>query len=83
VKLVTRESFRSKVERRDYDNDQKIFDLWLDCYTQEEMATVVECDQKTVGNLVDGFRNSVLENQTPKAIAEQATDFALPLAPAK
>ena len=51
--------------------------MWLSCHTQEEIAEVAGCDQKTVANEIDGFRNSVLQNQIPKttALINHADDF--------
>jgi len=59
--------------------DRRILDLWLASHTQEEIATAVECDQKTVTNVANDFRKTVLENQIPKAAASHATDFNPPL----
>jgi hypothetical protein len=39
----------------------------------------VGCDQKTVTNISDDFRNTVLENQIPKTASNHATDFTIPI----
>ena len=59
--------------------DRKIYDLWLACYTQDEIAAETECDQKTVTNVSESFRKTVLENPIPKSLAEHATDFTPPI----
>jgi hypothetical protein len=59
--------------------DRKIFDLWLACHTQEEIAKAVGCDQKTATNQIEDLRNSVLQNQIPKLASEHATDFDPPI----
>jgi ABC-type Zn uptake system ZnuABC Zn-binding protein ZnuA len=33
--------------------DIRIFDMWLDCYTQEEIAEAVGCDKGTVSKFVE------------------------------
>lgn len=59
--------------------DKKIFDLWLSCHTQEEIAEEVGCDQATTSRICDEFMQKVLENQMHKAAADHATDFDPPL----
>jgi len=59
--------------------DRKIFEMWLACHTQEEIAEVGACDQATVARITDGFMQTVLENQSHKAVADHATDFEVPL----
>lgn len=59
--------------------DKRIFDLWLACYTQEEMANEVGVPRETVRNQVDGFGQTVLENQKAKTLADHTVDFDPPL----
>lgn len=59
--------------------DRKIFDMWLACSTQEEIAEAVECDQATAKRTADDFMQSVLKNQTHKSAASHATDFTPPI----
>jgi hypothetical protein len=33
--------------------NKKIFDLWLACYTQEEIAQAVSCDKASVSRFLD------------------------------
>jgi hypothetical protein len=61
--------------------DRKICDLWLACYTQEEIAEAVGEPVGTIGRLLadETFLHSVLENPMKKAAASHAVDFAVPL----
>lgn len=77
-KTVTDWLSRTVKENKDR-RDAKIFDYWLACYTQEEIATVCRCDQKTVANISDDFRKTVLENQIPKSHADHAIEFEPPI----
>jgi hypothetical protein len=66
---------KEQKERR----NARIFDLWLACRTQEEIAEAVGCDQKTATNQIEDLRNLVLEDQIPKLAAEYAIDFEPPI----
>jgi len=63
--------------------DRKIFDLWLACHTQEEIAETTETPIGTVKRLLgdgeDNLVQRVLENQTNQIAASHATDFDPPL----
>ena len=59
--------------------DRKIFELWLACSTQEEIASSVELSQPQVKSVCDSFIDSVLKNQSDKSAAEHATDFTTPI----
>jgi predicted transcriptional regulator len=69
---------RTVKEDKDRRN-KKIFDMWLACYTQEDIAKAVACDQSVISDLMKGFMVSVLENQNHKAAASHAIDFDLPI----
>jgi len=71
---------RTVKEQKDR-RDRKIFEMWMACCTQDEIAKSADCPIGTVGRLVGdgGFLQSVLENQTKKAAADHATDFVPPL----
>ena len=56
--------------------DRRIFDLWLACYTQEEIAEAVNCDQDTVSSVLR--KNADLQNSVIPAALHQ-TDFTPPL----
>ena len=59
--------------------DRKIFDMWLACYTQQEIADACDCPQKTVDDQIKTFSETVLGNQSAKSLADHATDFDPPL----
>ena len=59
--------------------DKKIFDLWLACWTQEEIAEECGCSQPTV---VETLKDSIgIGNlsESDKAVASHAVDFDPPL----
>jgi len=59
--------------------DRRIFDLWMACYTQQEIAEAVGCPRKTVDDQVATFGETVLQNQSAKSLADHATDFDIPI----
>ena len=61
--------------------DQRIFDLWLACRTQEEIAETVGCSRENVKVLVKEFQETFLPNQlkSHQAAAEHAADFEPPI----
>lgn len=58
---------------------RKIFEMWLACHTQQEIADALGVAQKNVSTTIDNFILSVLENQKYKVAAEHASDFNPPL----
>lgn len=69
---------RTVKEEKDRRN-RKVFEMWLACRTQQEIAEAVGLVQSQVKSVCDGFISSVLENQTDKTAAEHASDFEPPL----
>lgn len=59
--------------------DKTIFEMWMACYTQEEIAKTVGLNQTVVSDITKGFMETVLENQNHKAAASHAVDFEIPL----
>ena len=59
--------------------DRKIQELWMACYTQEEIAEAVGCTRDEVRGVSEGFGETVLENQIPKTQAFHLIDFEPPL----
>lgn len=57
----------------------KIFDLWLACHTQQEIADAVGGARKTVDDQIASFGETVLQNQTAKTRADHAVDFTPPI----
>lgn len=58
--------------------DRKIFDMWMACHTQEEIAEACGAERSTVTKISDDFVKTVFENQNHKAAASHATDFDPP-----
>jgi len=72
---------RTVKENKDRRN-RKIFDLWLACWTQEEIAEEVGCPVGTIKDLLSGDESlvgKVLQNQINQAAAFHVTDFDAPL----
>ena len=69
---------RTVKEEKDRRN-QTIFEMWLACYTQEEIANAVNTTHQNVSALTDNFATSVLKNQNCKAAASHATGFKAPI----
>jgi len=59
--------------------DRRIFDMWLACHTQEEIAEAEEVDQKTISRMAEDFRQIGNLAKMSKAAADHATDFDPPL----
>jgi hypothetical protein len=55
--------------------DKRIFDLWLACWTQEEIADAVGCDRHDVDNFL---RKSADLPEYAKPAANHLTDFEPP-----
>ena len=56
---------------------QRIFDLWLACWTQDEIAAEVGCTVQPVKDVIADFSAGLPKNLKPAA--EHATDFAVPI----
>lgn len=56
--------------------DERIFDMWLACHTQEEIAAKLGCDEKTVGNVVSGISARLPDFQTMAVLTEEERDGA-------
>jgi hypothetical protein len=57
----------------------KIFEMWMACFTQEEIAVAANCKRDVVQAQSEKFVETVLQNQNRKADADHATDFAPPI----
>jgi len=83
ILAVPDRTLRGWLSRIDKDSkearDKRIFDLWLACYTQEEIAGREGVDDSTISLMAKEFLNfgNIAENQ--KASASHATDFEIPL----
>jgi hypothetical protein len=56
-----------------------IFDLWLACHTQEEIAEREDCDQSVVSDVIRGSMEIGSLAESHKAVATHLTDFDIPL----
>jgi hypothetical protein len=62
--------------------NKRIFDLWLACWTQEEIAEELSTPQKSVDDVIKTFsENGKPANlaKSDRAVADHATDFDPPL----
>lgn len=59
--------------------NRRIFEMWLACYSQQEIADAENVDQKTVSALVGDFADLQKLLKSDKANAEHATDFKPPI----
>jgi ParB-like chromosome segregation protein Spo0J len=79
---VSERTIRDWLSRMDKDakesRDRKIFDLWLACWTQEEIASEVSISQAEVAKSIPNGESADL-NKTQLAAAEHAADFDPPL----
>ena len=56
--------------------NKRIFDAWMACYAQEEIAAALDCERHDVDNCL---RKSAELPDYAKAASEHATDFTPPL----
>jgi hypothetical protein len=61
------------------ERDRRIFEMWMQCYTQEEIAEAVGIPQRTVADNISGNGNIAEFAKTDRAAAEHATDFEPPI----
>jgi hypothetical protein len=77
---VSERTVRDWLSRIDKDTkearNRRIFDLWLACHTQEEIASIIGCDRHDVDNLL---RKTADLPDYAKPAATHATDFDPPL----
>ena len=59
--------------------DRRIFDLWLACHTQEEIAGAVGCPQQTAADRITESGKLANLGKSDRAAAEHATDFDPPI----
>lgn len=80
---VPERTIRDWLSRMDKDakeaRDKRIFDLWLSCWTQEEIAEECDCDQKTASNVILGETAELPKFLKSHPSAEHRTDFEVPL----
>lgn len=80
---VSERTVRDWLSRIDKDakeaRDRRIFDLWLACWTAEEIAADVGVERSTATKLAEEFVNIGNLAKNHKADAEHATDFTPPI----
>lgn len=80
---VSERTVRGWLSRIDKDakeaRDRRIFELWLACHTQQEIAESVGRDQSVVSDQVKGFMDFGRLADSHKAAASHITDFTPPL----
>jgi len=84
---VSERTIRDWLSRVDKDSkearNRKIFDLWLACYTQQEIAELVgdgsDAERKSVERTLGQFGNVADLSKTDAASADHANDFAVPI----
>ena len=71
---------RTVKEEKDRRN-KTMFEMWLACHTEKEIANETGESSGTIGRLVssEDFLQLVLQNQTKKTAANHATDFKTPI----
>ena len=78
--LLSERTIRDWLSRVDKDakeaRNKRIFDLWLACYTQQEIANAVGINKDTVSEVC---RNMADLPKSDKANSEHATDFTPPI----
>jgi len=65
----------SRVQAR----NKRIFDKWLACWTQEEIAVSEDMTQQTTADLSRTFTEIGSLAKSGKAAAEHAVDFTVPI----
>lgn len=80
---VSDRTIREWLSRIDKDTkemrDRRIFDRWLACWTQEEIAEAEGISQQAVALSFTNFGNLAVLGKTQQAAAEHATDFEAPI----
>lgn len=83
---VSERTVREWLSRMDKDSkearNRRIFELWLACWTQQEIAEAVGAEQKDISRTIEGFSQfgeSAVLSKSDRAAAEHATDFDVPI----
>ena len=68
--------YLSDIDKTTKENrDKRIFDMWLACHTQEEIAETVGCDQSIVSDLIKTFMENGHLSEIHKTFAFFQTDL--------
>lgn len=80
---VSERTVRDWLSRMDNDakeaRDRRIFDLWLACWTQQEIAEETGIDQGDLSKLAHNFMEIGTLAKNHEAAADHATDFDAPI----
>lgn len=57
--------------------NKRIFELWLACHTQQEIAEVVGCSEQPIKDVISDISANLPKNLKPAA--EHLTDFTMPI----
>jgi len=81
--LLSERTVRDWLSRVDKDakeaRNKRIFDLWLACYENTEVASVCGCDEKTVRTVIGETADLPKLRKDESANAEHTTDFTPPI----
>ena len=81
--LLSERTVRDWLSRVDKDakeaRNKRIFDMWLACYTQQEIAEAIGIPRKTVDDTFGESGEIAKLAKTDQLSAEHATDFAPPI----
>ncbi|MHB8282267.1 MAG: DNA methyltransferase, partial [bacterium] len=68
------------VKKEKEQRDKKVFNMWLACYTQEEIAEAVNMDKSSISRFVEkDLLHLVSENQMQQINSSFMQDFEIPL----
>jgi hypothetical protein len=59
--------------------NRRIFDLWMACWTEEEIAAECGCSRQPVKEVVDEMASLPKHPKQHQAAADHATDFEPPI----
>lgn len=80
---VSERTVREWLGRIDKDSkearDKRIFELWMRCHTQEEIAEMEGTPRQTIADLTKSFAEIGNVSKSGKSAAEHATDFEVPI----
>lgn len=80
---VSERTIRDWLSRIDTDDkearDKRIFDLWMACCTQKEIAETVEIERSTLANDIVHFGNPAVLDKPLKLAADHQIDFDPPI----
>ena len=74
---LTEGKFRSYWEKTEA-RDRRIFELWLACWTRDEIAAEVGCSAGEVSAITSEMADMPKLTKSDKAAAEHATEFDVP-----